>query len=70
MSQQQVKSRRKDGKGVQSSVRHGDNNGNDFWDGFKQEWVECENEECKIWVSKRVPDGWKRGEGMFRCGCV
>ena len=45
--------------------------GNDFWDGFKKEWLECENEECKVCVSMRVPDGWKGGEGRFKCGlCV
>ena len=33
--------------------------------------MECENEECKVWVSMRVPDGWKGGEGWFKCGlCV
>ena len=31
----------------------------------QEEWVECENEEFKIWVSMKVPDGWK---GMFKCG--
>ena len=31
----------------------------------------CVNEECKVWVSMKVPDGWKGGEGMFKCGlCV
>ena len=30
MSQKQVKGRRKDGNGVQSSVRHIENDGNDF----------------------------------------
>ena len=24
--------------------------------------------ECKVWVSMRVPDGWKGGEGRFKCG--
>ena len=42
----------------------------DFWDGFKKEWLECENAECKVWVSMRVPEGWK-GDGVFKCGlCV
>ena len=27
-----------------------------------------ENEECKVWVSMRVLEGWKGGEGMFKCG--
>ena len=36
MSQKQVKGRRKDGKGMHSS----ENDGNDFWDGFKKEWLE------------------------------
>ena len=48
MSQKQVKDRRKEGKGMQSSVIHGENDRNDFWDGFKKEWLECENEECKL----------------------
>ena len=39
MSQKQVKGRRKDGKGVQSSDKYGENDGNDFWDGFKKEWL-------------------------------
>ena len=66
MSQsKQVKGRRKEGKGMHGS------DGNDFWVGFKKEWLECENEECKVWVSMRVPDGWKGGEGRFKCGlCV
>ena len=62
MSQKQVKGRRKEGKGMQSRVRHGENDGNDFWDGFKKEWLECKNEECKIWMSMKVPDGWKGGD--------
>ena len=72
MSQKQVKGRRKDGKGMQSSVRNGENDSNDFWDGLKKEWLECENEEFKVWVSiMKVPDGWKGGEGNFKCGlCV
>ena len=54
-----------------SSDRHGENDGNAFWDGFKKEWSECENEECKVWVSMRILDGWKGGEGRFKCGlCV
>ena len=61
----QVKGRRKDGNGMHSS------DGNDFCVGFKKEWLECENEECKVWVSMRVPDGWKGSEGRFKCGlCV
>ena len=44
MPQKHVKGRRKEGNGMQSSVRHGENHGNDFWDGFKKEWFECENE--------------------------
>ena len=33
--------------------------------------MECENGECNVWVSMRVPDGWKGGEGRFKCGlCV
>ena len=66
MSQsRQVKGRRKEGKGMHGSV------GNNFWVGFKKEWLECENEECKVWVSMRVPDGWKGGEDRFKCGlCV
>ena len=32
--------------------------------------LECENEKCKVWVSMRVPEGWK-GDGVFKCGlCV
>ena len=27
-----------------------------------KEWLECENEECKLCVSMSVPDGWKGGE--------
>ena len=68
MYQKQVKGRRKDGKGMHSSDRHGENYGNDFWDGFKKEWLECENEECNVWVSMRVQDCWKGGEGRFKCG--
>ena len=66
MSQsKQVKGKKKDGKGMHSS------DGNDFWNGFKKEWLECESEECRVWVSMRVPDGWKGGEGRFKCGlCV
>ena len=66
MSQsKQVKGRRKDGKGKHSS------DGNDFWEDFKKEWLECENAECKVLVSMRVPYGWKGGEGRFKCGlCV
>ena len=30
--------------------------------------LECENEECKVWVSMKIPDSWKGGEGMFKCG--
>ena len=42
-----------------------------YLDGFKKEWCECENEECKVWVSMRVPDDWKGGDGRFKCGlCV
>ena len=52
----------KEGKGGEGSGKLGEN---DFWDGFKKEWLECENEECKIyiyiyiyiWVSMRVPEG-------------
>ena len=36
MSQKQVKGRRKDLKGVQGNVRHGENDGNYFPDGFKR----------------------------------
>ena len=66
MSQsKQVKGRRKNGKGMHSS------DGNNFLVGFKKEWLECENEECKVWASMRVPDGWKGGECRFECGlCV
>ena len=53
---------------MQSSDRHGENHGNDCWDGFNKEWLECENEECNVWVSMKVPDGCKGGEGMFKCG--
>ena len=54
---------------MQSSVRHCENDGNYFWDGFKKEWLECENEDCTVWVSMKVPDGWKGG--IFKCGlCV
>ena len=62
MSQsKQVKGRRKDEKSMHSS------DGNDFWVGFKKEWLECENEECKVWVSMRVPGD----ESRFKCGlCV
>ena len=61
----QSKGRKKEGKGMHCS------DGNDFWVGFKKEWLECENEECKVWVSMRVPDGWKGGEGRLKCGlCV
>ena len=56
MSQKQVKGRRKEGNVMQSRVRHGENDANDFWDGFKKKWLECENEECKVWVSMNVPD--------------
>ena len=31
------------------------------------EWLECENEECKVWVSMKVPDSWNGGDGMFKC---
>ena len=56
---------------MQSINRHGENYGNDYWDGFKKEWLKCENEECKVWVSMKVSDGWKGGEGMFYRGlCV
>ena len=48
MSQKQVNGLRKDGKGMQSSDRHGENDGTSFWDGFKKEWLECENEECEV----------------------
>ena len=45
MSQsKQVKGRRKEGKGMHSSDE------NYFLAGFKKEWLECENEECKVWV--------------------
>ena len=67
MSQKQVNGRRKDVNGVQSSVRHGENDGNDVLDGFKKEWLECENEECKVCVSMKVPDGWK---GVNACSYV
>ena len=66
MSQKQVKSRRSAEKGVQSSVRHGEKDGNDCCGGFKKEWLECENEECKVCVSMKVSDGWKGGEFMFK----
>ena len=52
---------------MERNYRHVENDGNDFWDGFKKEWLECDNEECKVWVSIKVPDGWKGGEGMFKC---
>ena len=50
MSQKQVKGRRKDGKGKPSHLcdRHGENDGHDCWDGSKKEWMECENEACKV----------------------
>ena len=66
MSQsKQVTGRRKEGKGMHSRDE------NDFWVGFKKEWLECENEKCTVWVSMRVPDGWKGGDGRFKCGlCV
>ena len=64
MSQKQAKGKKKDGKGGECSGRLGEN---DFWDGFKKEWLECENEKCKVWVSMRVPEGWK-GDGVFKCG--
>ena len=71
MSQKQVKGRRKDGKVMHNSDRHGENDGKDGWAGFKNEWLECENEECKVWMSMRVTDGWKGGESRFKCGlCV
>ena len=67
MSQKQAKGKKKDGKGGECSGRLGEN---DFWDGFKKEWLERENEKCKVWVSMRVPEGWK-GDGVFKCGlCV
>ena len=44
MSQNLLKGRRKDGKCMQIRSRHGENDGNNFWDGFKKEWLECENE--------------------------
>ena len=43
-----------EGNGEEGSGRHG---GNDFRNGFKKEWLECENEECKVWVSIRVTEG-------------
>ena len=52
----------KDGKGGEGSIRH---DGTEFWDGFKKEWLVCYNEECKVWVSLRVPDVSKMDEGMF-----
>ena len=29
--------------------------------------LECENEECKVWISMRVTEAWKN-DGMFKCG--
>ena len=56
---------------MQSSGRNGEQDGNDFLDGFKKEWLEWQNEECEECVSMRVPDGWKGGEGMLKCSlCV
>ena len=67
MFQKQAKGKKKEGKGRQGSGKLGEN---DFGDGFKKEWLECENEECKVWVSMRAPEGWK-GDGVFTCGlCV
>ena len=43
MSQKPVKGKKK-GKGGSS----GKLSENDFWDGFKKEWLECESEQCKV----------------------
>ena len=70
MSHKQVNGRRKDGNCMHISDRHGENYGNDCWDGFKKEWLECENEECKVRVSMRVPDGWKGVKAGSDVVCV
>ena len=62
MSQKQVKGRRKDGNGVQSSVRHGENDGNDIWDGFKKKLLECENEECTVGMGVNEGTRWLERE--------
>ena len=50
-------------EGGDGSGKHGRNY---FWDGFKKEWLECANEECKVCVSMRVSEGWKGGVRVFK----
>ena len=39
------------------------------WPGFKEEWLECEGEGCKVWQVVRVPEEWKAEKsGAFYCG--
>ena len=27
------------------------------WEGFKEMWMECENDECDVWMQIKAPDG-------------
>lgn len=42
----------------------------DDWKGFKKEWVECEGDDCGVFVCLRVLEEWKADEaGALLCGC-
>lgn len=48
-----------------------DKNSKEDWDGWKKEYLMCENKDCKdeMYVTVRVKEGWKAKEaGKFTCG--
>ena len=61
MSQKQAKGRKKGGDDNIKDI------GNE-WEGFKEMWVECGNDECDVWMQIKAPDGWSGEKDEFRCG--
>ena len=63
MSQKQAKGRKKGG----------DNNIKDIgneWEGFKEMWMECGNDECDVWMQIKAPDGWSGKKMSSSVECV
>ena len=61
MSQKQEKGRKKGGDDNIKDI------GNE-WEGFREMWMECGNDECDVWMQIKAPDGWSGEKDEFRCG--